>query len=78
MSNNPDNLSAKDKVDFCITNKYFVPKWFDNSSSNSSASSLKQVLIIKNVTGGSSSETLEKVKNVYNKPFFMNTSENYN
>ena len=78
MSNNPDNLSAKDKVDFCITNKYFVPKWFDNSSSNSSASSLKQVFIIKNVTGGSSSETLEKVKNVYNKPFFMNTSENYN
>lgn len=78
MSNNPDNISTKDKVDFCITDKYFVPKWFDDSSSNPSASSLKQVFIIKNVTGSSSSETLEKVKNVYNKPFFMNTSENYN
>lgn len=78
MSNNPDDLSAKDKVDFCITNQYFIPKHFQDSESDSSVAYLKQVFIIKNVTGNSSSETLEKVKDVYNKPFFMNTNENYN
>lgn len=78
MSNNPDDLSAKDKVDFCITNQYFIPKYFQGSESDSSVAYLKQVFIIKNVTGNSSSETLEKVKGVYNKPFFMNTNENYN
>jgi hypothetical protein len=78
MSNNPDDLGAKDKVDFCISRKYFVPKFFQKSESDASAAYLKQVFIIKNVTGNSSSETLEKVKGVYNKPFFMNTNENYN
>lgn len=78
MSNNPDDLGAKDKVDFCISRKYFVPKFFQGSESDSSVAYLKQVFIIKNVTGNSSSETLEKVKGVYNKPFFMNTNENYN
>ena len=31
MSNNPDDLGIKDKVDFCISKKYFVPKFFQKS-----------------------------------------------
>lgn len=72
MSNNPNDLGAKDKVDFCINNKYFVPKYFQPSESDASAAYLNQTFIIANVTGSSASETLEKVKNVYNKPFFEN------
>lgn len=73
MSNNPDDLIAKDKVDFCISQKYFVPKYFYNSSSDSTASYLQQTFVIKDVIG----ETLEAVKTVYNKPFFANTENLY-
>ncbi len=77
MSNNPDDLGTKDKVDFCINKKYFVPKHFQGSKSDSSASYLNQTFVIVNVTGSSASETLENVKNVYNKPFFENTETLY-
>lgn len=77
MSNNPDDLSTKDKVDFCINKKYFVPKYFQGSKSDSSAAYLAQTFVVENVTGSSVSETLEKVKNVYNKPFFANTKVLY-
>lgn len=77
MSNNPDDLGTKDKVDFCISQKYFVPKHFQDSKSDSSAAYLSQTLVIENVTGSSASETLGKVKDVYNKPFFANTEGLY-
>ena len=75
MSNNPDDLGTKDKIDFCISKKYFVPKHFQDSESDSSVSYLNQTFVIVNVTGSSASETLEKVKNVYNKPFFEKINE---
>lgn len=77
MSNNPDDLGTKDKVDFCISKKYFVPKFFQRSESDSSAAYLAQTFVIENVTGSSASETLGKVKDVYNKPFFANTNSQY-
>ncbi len=77
MSNNPDDLGTKDKVDFCISKKYFVPKYFQTSESDSSAAYLAQTFVIVNVTGSSASETLGKVKDVYNKPFFANTQFSY-
>lgn len=78
MSNNPDDLGIKDKVDFCISKKYFVPKFFHGSESDASAAYLNQTFVITNVTGSSASETLEKVKDVYNKPFFEGTEGLYN
>lgn len=77
MSNNPDDLGTKDKVDFCISQNYFVPKYFQESGSDSSAAYLSQTFVIANVTGSSASDTLEKVKDVYNKPFFANTDDLY-
>lgn len=77
MSNNPDDLGTKDKVDFCISKKYFVPKHFQSSESDASASYLNQTFVIVNVTGSSDSETLKNVRNVYNKPFFANTKGLY-
>lgn len=77
MSNNPDDLGIKDKVDFCINKNYFVPKFFQRSESDSSAAYLAQTFVIANVTGSSASETLGKVKDVYNKPFFANTKGLY-
>ena len=77
MSNNPDDLSIKDKVDFCISKKYFVPKFFQRSESDSSSAYLVQTFVIANVTGSSASETFGKVKDVYNKPFFANTKGLY-
>ena len=77
MSNNPDDLGIKDKVDFCISKKYFVPKFFQKSESNSSAAYLAQTFVIEKVTGSDASKTLETLKNVYNKPFFANTEDLY-
>lgn len=77
MSNNPDDLGTKDKVDFCISKKYFIPKFFQNSESDASAAYLAQTFVIVNVTGSSDSETLKNVRNVYNKPFFENTGTLY-
>ena len=77
MSNNPDDLGIKDKVDFCISKKYFVPKFFQKSESDSSAAYLAQTFVISNVTGSDVSKTLENVKKVYNKPFFANTKGLY-
>jgi hypothetical protein len=77
MSNNPDDLGIKDKVDFCISKKYFVPKFFQKSESDSSAAYLAQTFVIEKVTGSDASKTLETLKNVYNKPFFANTEDLY-
>ena len=77
MSNNPDDLGIKDKVDFCISKKYFVPKFFQKSESDSSAAYLAQTFVIEKVTGSDASEALENVKKVYNKPFFENTNDKY-
>ena len=77
MSNNPDDLGIKDKVDFCISKKYFVPKFFQKSESDSSAAYLAQTFVIEKVTGSDASETLENLKKVYNKPFFENTEDLY-
>ena len=77
MSNNPDDLGIKDKVDFCISKKYFVPKFFQESESDSSAAYLAQTFVIEEVTGSDASEALENVKKVYNKPFFENTNDKY-
>lgn len=77
MSNNPDDLGIKDKVDFCIGKKYFVPKFFQTSESDSSAAYLAQTFVIKNVTGSDASKTLENVREVYNKPFFKDTNSQY-
>lgn len=77
MSNNPDDLGIKDKVDFCINKNYFVPKFFQNSESDASAAYLNQTFVIVNVTGSSDSETLKNVRNVYNQPFFENTGTFY-
>lgn len=77
MSNNPDDLGIKDKVDFCISKKYFVPKYFQDSESDASAAYLSQTFVIASVPGSSASETLVEVKNVYNKPFFENTNNLY-
>ena len=74
MSNNPDDLGIKDKVDFCISKKYFVPKFFQKSESDSSAAYLAQTFVIENVTGWSASETLAEVREVYHKPFFKDTN----
>lgn len=70
MSNNPDDISTKDKVDFCITGTYFVPKFFYNSGSNSSVSYLQQIFFVgcdKNLTNDN--DIINAIKNVYNKPF---------
>lgn len=70
MSNNPDNLSAKDKVDFCITGIYFVPKFFYNSSSNSSVSYLQQTFFVgceDRITNND--DITNAIKGVYKKPF---------
>ena len=70
MSNNPDDISTKDKVDFCITGAYFVPKFFYNSGSNSSVSYLQQIFFVgcdKNLTNDN--DIINAIKNVYNKPF---------
>lgn len=70
MSDNPDDLSTKDKVDFCVTKTYFIPKYFYDSSSDSTTSFLKQIFFV-----GVPSETtddnkiIDIIKNVYNKPF---------
>lgn len=77
MSNNPDDLGTKDKVDFCISKNYFVPKFFQTSESNSSAAYLAQTFVIENVTGSDASKTLENVRKVYNKPFFEDTNSQY-
>ena len=77
MSNNPDDFGIKDKVDFCISKKYFVPKFFQKSESDSSAAYLAQTFVIEKVTGSDASEALENVKKVYNKPFFENTNDKY-
>ena len=77
MSNNPDDLGIKDKVDFCISKKYFVPKFFQKSESDSSAAYLAQTFVIEKVTGSDASEALENVKKVYNQPFFENTNDKY-
>lgn len=77
MSNNPDDLGIKDKVDFCISKNYFVPKFFQKSESDSSAAYLAQTFVIEKVTGSDASEALENVKKVYNKPFFENTNDKY-
>lgn len=70
MSNNPDNLSAKDKVDFCITNKYFVPKYFFNSSSNSSVSYLQQTFFVGCADRITNNDDITNaIKGVYKKPF---------
>ncbi len=77
MSNNPDDLGIKDKVDFCINKNYFLPKFFQKSESDSSAAYLAQTFVIEEVTGSDVSEALENVKKVYNKPFFENTNDKY-
>lgn len=70
MSNNPDDLSTKDKVDFCISKKYFVPKYFYNSSSDSTASYLQQIFFVGiNPKITDSNEIINSIKNVYDKPF---------
>ena len=77
MSNNPDDLGIKDKVDFCISKKYFVPKFFQKSESDSSAAYLAQTFVIEKVTGSDASKAFENVKKVYNKPFFESTNDKY-
>lgn len=70
MSNNPDDLGIKDKVDFCISKKYFLPKYFYNSSSDSTASYLQQIFFVgidSNITDGN--EIINSIKKVYDKPF---------
>jgi len=70
MSNDPDNISTKDKVDFCINGVYFIPKYFFNSSSNSSVSYLQQTFFVgcKN-TITNNDDITNAIKSVYNKPF---------
>lgn len=70
MSNNPDDLGTKDKVDFCISRKYFVPKYFYNSSSDPTASYLQQIFFVgidSKITD--SNEIINSIKTVYDKPF---------
>ena len=77
MSNNPDDLGVKNKIDFCISKNYFVPKYFQDSISDASTSYLNQTFVIANIPGSSADETLKEVKNVYDKPFFQNTENLY-
>ena len=70
MSNNPDDLSAKDKVDYCITKTYFIPKYFYDSPSDSTTSYLKQIFFVGvPSTTTDNNEIIDVIKNVYNKPF---------
>ena len=70
MSNNPDDLGIKDKVDFCISKKYFVPKYFYNSSSDSTASYLQQTFFVGCANTITNNDAITNaIKGVYNKPF---------
>ena len=70
MSNNPDDLGIKDKVDFCINKNYFVPKYFYNSSSDSTASYLQQTFFVGCANTIKNNDAITNaIKGVYNKPF---------
>lgn len=68
MSNDPDDLGVKDKVDFCVTKDYYIPKYFHDSESNSQAAYLLQIFYIC-PSGNTDEEKIDSIKQIYNKPF---------
>lgn len=79
MSNNPDDLGTTDKVDFCANKDCFIPKYFDESESNNSVSSLLQIFYvgINSTVATSPTQIIENVRLYYNNVFSLKEENGY-